>query len=349
MTERFDDLLGLDGPVALVITERLQPVTGPGGVFFPPTFAPPEEKRDERPQYLVSGGTCLVDTVGAQANRIEPIFQTKYRDLVPQVTVKIADREVNLVEMGHRAADAMIRFSTLGPDVENAFRSYRADGNAEALARFAPTTLVFGAWDSRGSQAKLPRIVESTIRAYGVNKLERAAQYFSAIEEDEREQFEITADALGDKKFPAEEGLVDNPGRSPGGITAEKIQRDAVLNLVALRSLSSGDAESTRKLQRYVLGLSLVAFFAPCDLYLRQGCLLTGDPLEPGKVQLIHRDGKRADWSAPFADVENFARSAAEAFGPRQARAGEFQPDKVKAAAKAKAEKKPAAKKAGKS
>jgi hypothetical protein len=49
MTDQFDGWLEATGPVALVIREYLDPVVGPGSVFFPPTFAPPEDKKDEKP------------------------------------------------------------------------------------------------------------------------------------------------------------------------------------------------------------------------------------------------------------------------------------------------------------
>ena len=48
------------------------------------------------------------------------------------------------------------------------------------LAKIAPTSLVFGAWDSRDTQAKLPRLIASTIRAYDVVKLSRLGTVFSA-------------------------------------------------------------------------------------------------------------------------------------------------------------------------
>jgi len=45
------------------------------------------------------------------------------------------------------------------------------------MAKIAPTSLVFGVWDSRDTQAKLPRLVASTIRAFDVQRLTRSAQF----------------------------------------------------------------------------------------------------------------------------------------------------------------------------
>src|SRR5205823_245325 len=142
---------------------------------------------DDKPDYVISNGVCVVDSVGSQSNRLETIFkQPRYAALVPQVTVKIGERTVNLLDAGHRAADAIVRFSDLWEELKRAFLAIRDEGKAERLAKIAPTSIVFGAWDSRDTQAKLPRLVESTVRAYGAERITRAAQYFSSIEEDQR-------------------------------------------------------------------------------------------------------------------------------------------------------------------
>src|SRR6516162_6117903 len=111
---RFDPWLADDGPAAMVIREYLMPVEGKDGVLFPATFA----AGDGFPGgYNIDGdpnGTnvCLIDTVGSQANRIEPIFaEDKYKHLVPQIVVTAGEKEVNLLEAGHRAADAIVRCS----------------------------------------------------------------------------------------------------------------------------------------------------------------------------------------------------------------------------------------------
>jgi CRISPR-associated protein Csb1 len=61
------------GPVALHLKQRLVPVEGEGGVIFPPTYADIGYNID-----TLSDGTrvALIDSVGSQANRIEPIFKT---------------------------------------------------------------------------------------------------------------------------------------------------------------------------------------------------------------------------------------------------------------------------------
>ena len=60
------------------------------------------------------------------------------------------------------------------------------------------------------------------------------------------------------------------------------IRREAVLNLVALRALTGPDANASQKLQRYVLGLALVALLAgQKSSYVKVvcSCRVTGRPL----------------------------------------------------------------------
>jgi CRISPR-associated protein Csb1 len=75
--EMFDMWLAPDGPVAVTMREPLEPVLGKGAVIFPPTFAPPA--KGDPPNYVIDetsqGKTAIIDTVGSQANRLEPLFK----------------------------------------------------------------------------------------------------------------------------------------------------------------------------------------------------------------------------------------------------------------------------------
>ena len=340
MSALFDSWLAHDGPVALITIEPLEPATGEKAVFFPPTFAAPEGS-DEKPDYVIdSNRTCIVDTVGSQANRLEPLFKKPdLARLIPRFTVKVGERVMDILDAGHRAADAVVRFSNQWEPLRHAFLAYRDRGDAQPLAKIAPTSLVFGAWDSRDTGVKIPRIIESTIRAYGVERLTRAAQYFSAL--DKEELTETGLDGLGQKSLSAY-GISDSPsGRVPGGVVAnDRIAREAILNLVALRSIGSAEPEATVKLQRYILGLCLVAFVAPAQLYLRQGCLLVGSSTKAAERKLVWRTGKRENFNLAEAQVIDFAKSAAEAFGVGPEVRAIFQPERVKSAADEKSAKK---------
>jgi CRISPR-associated protein Csb1 len=337
-TEQFDPWLDAGGPVAITIREELEPVTGQDSVFFPPTFAPPEGAK-EAPGYLIdvtdAGKVALVDTVGAQANRIEPIFkQEPYSQLVPAVKVQIGERTIDLLDLGHRAADAVVRFSDKWTALRDAFLAIRDKRDAAPLAKLAPTSLIFGVWDSRDTQVKLPRLVGSTIRAYKVEKLTRSAQFFAATGKEDIQD-------LASQDFLSAVGLDDAPaGRTGGGIIAQGgIRREAVLNLIALRALSGPDADATRRLQRYTLGLALVALLAGPDRFLRQGCLLVPKEGTVPEVKLVDRKGARAPFDIGEESALEFAKSAAAEFGVGEAWTATFDPKAVKAAAEKKTEK----------
>jgi CRISPR-associated protein Csb1 len=281
---RFDAWMTEHGPAAMVLREHLQPVGGDDSVVFPPTFAP--EEGSGRPSgYVIDvlrDGTkvCLIDSVGAQANRLEPLFKkSPYRDLVPQIVIEAGSQHINLLDAGHRAADGVVRFSTLGEPIQQAFTAWQR-GDARPLAVIAPTSLIFGAWDSRETQAKAPRLVNSEIRAYDVEELRRASQYIPPLE--------YAAEGLVDETLVEEDskaegrlGLSHVPARARGGVLVRgSIRRQAELNLVALRSIGTLedngqlDEANTLTLRRYLLGLALVAFTKPQSHHLRQGCLL---------------------------------------------------------------------------
>lgn len=344
---RYDALIRDGGPTAIVLKEYLEPATGPGDVIFPPTFAPPEEQKDLQPSYIIDGdgenNVCLLDSVGSQANRLEPIFKAeKYRDLVPQIEISVGSRTINLVDVGHRAADALVRATELGSEINGAFHEC-LNGNALPLARIAPTSLVFGVWDSRGCQAKAPRLVDSTIRAHSVRRLTRAAQYFSPLDNDEVEKL-LDTDIQKQRKLLSKAGFLDAPsGRTGGGVISQgKIVRTVLVNLTALRALGAQQADEQASLRRYILGLTLIAALAPSDLFLRQGCLLIRAEDKPAESNFAYRDGRRESCSFDLEQVELFAKSAAKAFGVAAGRTVQFNKqmakESLKQASKAKEE-----------
>jgi CRISPR-associated protein Csb1 len=334
---QFDEWLVTDIVAALVIREHLVPVEGSDGVLFPATYAanagegfpggynidPPEGEKN----------VCLVDSVGSQANRIEPIFsKPDYAALIPQIMVKAGSREVSLLEAGHRAGDALMRCTQIQNELDSAFREV-LKGNAVPMARIAPTSLVFGVWDSRNTQAKLPRLIASTIRAFDVKRLSRSAQYNPAVpyvEEGLLEEPGDLKDAEGKVKAKhpfAQRGFVHVPATgSHGGVIATGgVRRDAILSLAALRLLNGPDEKTTLLLRRYVLGLSLVAFTATASTYLRQGCNLVPSEDKPREYKIVHSDGTRKPATVSHASALAFATVAAEAFGVEKGRTVDFE------------------------
>ncbi len=337
MTELTHDIINAwadDGPVALHLKQKLLPVEGEGGVIFPPTYADIGYNID-----TLSDGTkvALIDSVGSQANRMEPIFKREpYSELVPQIEIEYGNQDdrksVSIFEVGHRLGDALIRSSELEQEARNAFESFLDSGDAVALAKLAPTSLVFGVWDSRDTHAKLPRIVQSVIRAWDIDPVTRSAQFNPALDYAALEVF-LEADkqkAEGKRESPlAQRGFVHVPATGlHGGVVARgAIERDVTVNLIALRRLNS---ENGQVLRRYILGLSLVAATAPLDPFLRQGCLLVPDVETPQEWNLIERDGARREAELAEDLVHSYALEVARAFGVGENKLVKFSKEKAK-------------------
>lgn len=300
------------GPVALHLKQKLLPVEGEGGVIFPPTYADIGYNLD-----ILSDGTKIVtiDSVGSQANRMEPIFkQAPYSELVPQIEIEIHTKDEgdgkkkyvekrSILDLAHRSADAVVHSSPpLSTDIAKAFTALKRRGDAEPLCLLAPTSLLFGVWDSRGgSGEKRPRLVRSVIRAWNVEQLFAAAQFNSiwkSLDEDQQKALEDEAKAKKTKL--SEKGFADAPAtfrkvstaaalkmteyrdgspnperRVLGGVIANgRIERDITINLVALRAINGENDDKSKQLRHYLLSLALVAATTDIELFLREGCHL---------------------------------------------------------------------------
>jgi CRISPR-associated protein Csb1 len=312
------------GPVALHLKQKLIPVEGEGGIIFPPTYADIGYNID-----TLSDGTrvATIDSVGSQANRLEPIFKASpegqpnnpLSSLVPQIEIVLHTEESaegakqkdetphqekrSILDLAHRSADAVVQSSpTLASDIAEAFKTLRQTGNAGPLCKLAPTSLVFGVWDSRGNTGeKRPRLVRAIIRAWDIDTLHSAAQFTSIwkmLSEDQ--QNELKKEAKARKKDLSTQGLADAPAtfrkvgtnaakymqefrdgapnperRVLGGVLAKgRIEREVTVNLVALRGLRGNDPKETALIQKYLLALSLLVAIADIDLFLREGCHL---------------------------------------------------------------------------
>ncbi|WP_447977332.1 type I-G CRISPR-associated RAMP protein Csb1/Cas7g [Candidatus Nitrospira bockiana] len=358
---QFDDwATNAAGPVALRLTQKLLPVEE-SGIIFPPTYADIGYDID-----TLSDGTrvATIDSVGSQANRLEPIFKSESKDhkewLVPQIEIVIrredcgeceacknnaetgetkkAKKEAckqpravtrSLLDLAHRAADAVVQSSPellklIGP----AFKKLQR-GDASLLCAIAPTSLVFGVWDSRGDTGeKRPRLVRSIIRAWDVEPLHAAAQFNSLWKLlDDEQQGALTKEAKDKKVKLSEKGLADAPGvfrpkikapqylngspnpeaRILGGVLVKgRIEREVTVNLVALRGLRGANGDETAAIWKYLLGLSLVAATADIELFLREGCLLryaeNGD-----QWYQVARRGEPTAITLDAATVKNYA------------------------------------------
>ena len=300
-------------PVALHLKQKLTSVEcinkDDRCIIYPPTYADIGYNIDP-----VDGKkVALVDSVGSQANRMEPLFKStsdKREDwLVPQIQIALGKdtkeakaTRLSLLDLAHRGADAVVQSSgQLAKDVRAAFAKLRETGDASPLCAIAPTSLLFGVWDSRGSSSeKRPRLIRSVIRAWDVEVLHAAAQFNSVWKElDEKQRKELQDEAKKQKKKLSVKGFADAPAifrdtksaqyvegvpnpeaRVLGGVLVKGgIERTVTINLVALRGLQGSEAKETKALRSYLLSLALIAATAEMDLFLREGCHLryTGD------------------------------------------------------------------------
>lgn len=294
--DTFKHLICDDGPVALTLIRELEPAEGKDAWIFPPTFAGDEGSGDddeggsgkycidrwEEPakepgMAPVKRNMCLINSIGSQANFIEPIFKKdQYKDLVPQHEVEFKDgSRISLLDAGHRAADASFRFSKeLGKELWSAFNAIKTKRDYSEMIKLAPTSLIFGAWDSRATGAKCQRIVRSVIRAYDVVEAKRSAIYNPPIDYVDRELLNSELDKGKGKENPlSQEGFKHSPASdSHGGVRVTgKLQLEAALNLVVLRNLSSDPIH-----RQYLLAIALVALtYEDASAFnLREGCLL---------------------------------------------------------------------------
>jgi CRISPR-associated protein Csb1 len=343
-----DWLAEADLPVAITLTETLEPSEGKDAIIFPPTFAVSKtalhpyqiDVLDEKltPQEAAKAGleanNCLIDSVGSQANRMESVFkQPPLTELVPQITVKLNEEvSANLLDIGHRIADGAVRFSGLREEVTTAIEALRDKANAEPLAKLAPTSLVLGFWDSRPDTTmyKFGRMLSSTIRATNVAVVKRSAQFNPAFDptllgladevpEGETEAQDNSGKAADGKDPLSKLGLRAAPAvNTHGGVRVfSQIIRWTQINLVRLRALAVTkggkiDEAETLKLRRYILGLALVAARVQTNYDLREGCLLR---CVQSQAQLIYTNSESKSFEWNHQNVHAYAKEVAKQFG----------------------------------
>ena len=176
------------GAVAIRARTRLDPAGGPGDKIFPPTYV--KEGRSQTKyafeERVVDGQrvpTVLLDSVAAQANRIEEALLDGWRRneiSLPVIAVDFTDiaglqdiGQITSLDAPHRVADAILRDSvdeTGTPFRQTAVGRACTDArpnHATGIYTHCPTALVFGVWDSTGPKgglgAKFQRCVVSEI------------------------------------------------------------------------------------------------------------------------------------------------------------------------------------------
>lgn len=339
---------------------RLMPIDGAGGKVAPPTYV---GAHNEPGQYasemrVVNGSqdpvhSVLLDSVQAQSNRLEELLLVAFRNRqlnLPVFELKIPGHEdVTSLTAPHRVHDAIFRDSLWeGKPFRQSTNGQRLVAarawNATAFFEYAPTSLLFGTWDSQSgggvSSAKIARALVSEIIALhairGVRTSSRldplsikilAKPVYKSADPSEMWTLDAKQAEKGKKDEPKLFGkgkpseinhgniapTITDRETGPGGITFREAIQTTVLSFAQLRKLRfpDGQASSERDVAgRAVLAaLGLYAIMLQWEdgYQLRSRCHLI--PVESPRLELI---GPTASDVQPFElDVET-ARSALE-------------------------------------
>ena len=323
MPVSLSQLVSDSGIVALTFRQELQAVDGPDIPIFPPTYPTPKDgwKHKFDTPYTVNETTdgvrvCDLDSVQSQANRMEAVFTTDLADVVPQLAVQAGTRPpVPLTELPHRIVDAAIRATDLSDDIRS-WMEAADSGDPEPLARVAPTSFVYGVWDSRDTQVRLPRVIRSEIRAYDVSVFTRSKLYSGAFPRESLGIDEkVWGKKTGGKMAAAEVGFGPAPSiNAHGGILVHgKIVHSASVLLNVLRKYRTADGSDL--LPTYLLGLALGGLLLSArDYTLRSGCILV--PAGAAEWQSVETTGERTpvgiSESAVIEQLREVARDWAE-------------------------------------
>ena len=265
-----------DGSSAIRTRITYEPAAGSGTKVFPPTYEGGKYALEGHNKESGTASRVLLDSVQAQANRMElALLEAKRRGhlSLPVITTKIEGDgllkqfSVSSLEAPHRIADALLRDSITKDGVK--FRETDVGKsldsvdlkNATPLLKHCPTALVFGVWDSTGPKGglgvKFARALVSELMAHnvqlGVKTSSRidpaeirkdAAILYAApnggwtLDEKEALKEKGKPVLLGKDGKPSEanHGNVV-PSSSDGGVIFEKAEQTVVLSLTALRRL----------------------------------------------------------------------------------------------------------------
>jgi CRISPR-associated protein Csb1 len=168
---------------ALRSSVALQPIDGPGGRIFPPTYPVSDEQARKTGQKFchvverIAEGRdrVLVDSVASQANRQEAALvaartagRIKFSDIYVDLSGAATDvPRLSATELPHRLSDAILRDSEISGALFGKSELGRqilaaTPGNLTSLIETSPTSLVFGCWFSQHNLARQLRVQRST-------------------------------------------------------------------------------------------------------------------------------------------------------------------------------------------
>lgn len=309
---------------------RLQPAGGEGDKVFPPTYAGAVYAKEERQIDGKKVPCVLLDSVQAQANRLEEALQRALDSGVlkgiPVLNVDFTGLglldeigRVSSLEAPHRIADAILRDSLyeeqpfrkseLGKSLDQASLQ-----NATPLYRLCPTALIFGLWDSTGPKgglgAKFQRALVSEIigvnAEIGVKTSSRidplGMRAAAKVVKNADGSYDLAGEKAKDGVSPAEVNHgnippdITKPGGA-GGATIDYAEQTVVLSLPALRKLrfpvdgkTTPERDAAARTVLAALALTAATLAAESGFDLRSRCLLW--PTDVMKWELLETPGK---------------------------------------------------------
>lgn len=337
--------------VALRSRTTLQPAGGEGDKVFPPSYsaqgaehkyAVEERQVGDKDQPSV---TVLLDSVAAQANRAEEALLEGWEreELifpVPYVDFSATDvtdyKKLTVLEAPHRLADAifrdslldgtLFRLSDIGRAITNA-----TPRNATALFHYAPTSLLFGMWDSTGPKgglgskfqrayvseivgfdAKVGKKVRSRIDPLQIEKVAPQHRVFNSSELHEvwTDDAEAAEKDKKGKPAPASRGSESGEAGQPskinhgnivpsidaqtGGVTISKALQTTVISFATLRRLrfKGCNREAESAARTAVAALGIAAIAYQHERDYDLRSRCLLLPTHPPRIELLGRSGE---------------------------------------------------------
>lgn len=340
---------------AIRLKMKLQPAGGPGTKLFPPTHSVDNESLYAWEERLIDENKVpcvLLDSVQSQANRMELALKEALDEKhisIPVIQVDFSStgfpdlETITSLETPHRIADAIFRDSLTedGQDfrasqIGQAFEE-TTPRKATALFGCCPTALVFGVWNSTGSQGgmgtKFQRTVVSEIA--GINAVPGVATVsrmdplkIKKIEVFKGQDTDWTlneAEAAKRKGKPVILKASDiNHSNIPptiienhGGVTVDHGELTFVLSLPALRRLhfpldgeekAKPEVNTAARTTLAALALAAITLEIEQGFDLRSRCLLLCQ--ETPQFELIDNYGETESFSLDSSSAINLLNEA---------------------------------------
>jgi CRISPR-associated protein Csb1 len=366
--------------VALRSRMALQPAGGEGDKVFPPSYkvdgriehkyAVEERQVGDSDKVSV---TVLLDSVASQANRAELAllegwergelaFPVPYVDFGEASDVTDYER-LTVLEAPHRLADAIFRDSLLNgtlfrlSDIGRAITD-ATPRNATDLFRYAPTSLLFGMWDSTGPKgglgskfqrayvseivgfdAVVGKRVGSRIDPLQIEKVASEDRAFNSADpnevwtvdpehaEKDRKGQPVPASRGGESGVAGQPSKINHGNIVPsidtqaGGVTISQARQTTLISLAALRRLRfrGFDRDAETAARSAIAALGVAAIAYQYETDFDLRSRCLLLPMHPPCIELLSRDGSPGETVEVDRDTAARILSAAAAHAAEKA------------------------------